>query len=222
MSKSAVRGRVCMDGLRIALAIAFLMAPIRCKAQGVITTVAGSGSIGFAGDGGPATSAALSLPNGVTVDNAGNIYIVDALNRRVRKVDSTGKISTFAGNGLPLLSGDGGLATSAGLALVATVPHLGVAADNAGNVYVTDYGDNRIRKVDRAGIISTVAGRGTLGQSGFSGDGGPAVNAELKGPSGIALDRAGNLYIADTGNGRIRKVDTAGIITTVAGKDNSS
>jgi uncharacterized protein (TIGR03437 family) len=203
---------------RHSIAIAFVMAPLLCQAQGLITTVAGNGSVGFSGDGGPATSATLGLPNGVTVDNAGNVYIMDALNRRVRKVDTSGKISTFAGGGLSL--GDGGPAASAGLALVGTVPHLGIVADKDGDIYLADYGDNRVRKVSRTGIITTVAGKGTLGQSGFSGDGGPAVNAELNSPSGLALDKSGNLYIVDTGNGRIRKVDTSGIITTVAGRGN--
>jgi uncharacterized protein (TIGR03437 family) len=200
------------------LTIALLSALVLPGYAQTITTVAGNGSIGFSGDGGPATAASMGLPNGVTVDSAGNIYIMDALNRRVRKVDSTGKISTFAGNGLPLLSGDGGPAASAGLGLLATTTHLGIVTDGAGNVYIADYLDNRIRKVDAAGTITTFAGKGTLGQTGFSGDGGPALNAELNSPTGLALDQAGNLYIADSGNGRVRKVDTAGMITTVAGK----
>jgi uncharacterized protein (TIGR03437 family) len=202
--------------------ISLFIAPILCHAQGLISTVAGTGSIGFSGDGGPAVNAMLGLPNGVAADNAGNIYIVDSLNNRIRKVDSSGIISTLAGNGVPLFSGDGGPATSAGFFLCGTAQHQGVAADNNGNVYMTDCGDNRIRKIDKAGIITTVAGRGSLGQSGFSGDGGLATDADLSSPWGIALDNAGNLYIADTGNGRIRKVNTAGIISTVVGRGNGS
>lgn len=202
--------------------IAVLMTPLFCCGQGIITVVAGNGSIGFSGDGGPATSATLGLPNGLEADSAGNFYIVDALNNRIRKVDTSGIIRTVAGNGLPLFSGDGGPATSAGFSIVGTAIHQGVVVDHAGNIYLTDSGDNRIRKVDSAGNISTFAGAGSLGASGFSGDGGPAVDAKLSVPSGVALDSAGNLYIADTGNGRIRKVDKNGIITTVAGRGQGS
>jgi uncharacterized protein (TIGR03437 family) len=190
------------------------------SAQGLITAIAGNGSVSSSGDGGPATSAGIGFPKGVAVDAAGNVYIVDALNNRVRKVDSSGTITTVAGNGLPLFSGDGGPAKSAGFALVGTATHQGVAVDKAGNFYFVDAADSRIRKVDTAGIITTFAGSGSLGNSGFSGDGGPAINAQLSVPSGVAFDSAGNLYIADTGNGRIRKVDTSGIITTVAGRGN--
>ena len=202
------------------VAVAIMLAPEPGRTQSIITTVAGNGSIGFSGDGGPATSATLGFPLGVAVDGAGNIYIADALNNRVRKVNKAGVITTVAGNGFPIFSGDGGPATSAGIAFIGTAVHQGVAVDKAGNLYITDSADNRIRKVNTSGIISTVAGKGTLGVSGFSGDGGPAVSAQLSAPSGVAVDGAGNLYIADTGNGRIRKVDTAGIITTVAGKGN--
>jgi len=200
--------------------IVLFVTPVLCLAQGLITTVAGTGTVGFSGDGGPAINAALGFPNGVAVDNAGNIYIADSLNNRIRKVDGSGKITTLAGNGFPLFSGDGGPATSAGFFLCGNAQHQGVVADNAGNVYITDCGDSRIRKIDKAGVITTVAGKGSLGQTGFSGDGGAATAAELNSPYGIALDSAGNLYIADTGNGRIRKVDTAGVITTVVGRGN--
>ncbi len=207
--------------LTLLLASALAMSTLSC-AQGLITAIAGNGSISSSGDGGPATSAGIGFPKGVAVDAAGNVYIVDALNNRVRKVDSSGTITTAAGNGFPLFSGDGGPAKSAGFALVGTATHQGVAVDKAGNFYFVDAGDNRIRKVDTAGIIATFAGSGSLGNSGFSGDGGPAINAQLSVPSGVAFDNAGNLYIADTGNGRIRKVDTQGTITTVAGRGNGS
>lgn len=190
-------------------------------AQGTISTVAGNGTIVAAtGDGGQATSAAIGIPAGVTTDRSGNLYIAGVLTGRVRKVNlATGVITTLAGGGTPGAIGDGGPATSATLVFPSSA-HVGLAADNDGNVYITDYGNNRVRKVNSAGVISTVAGAGALGNSGFSGDGGPATAALLNSPSGVALDAQGNLYIADTGNGRIRKVDTAGIITTVAGRGN--
>ena len=175
-------------------------------ATGILTLVAGNGTTGFSGDNGPATSAQLYVPGGVAVDSAGNLYIADTFNQRIRKV-SNGVISTVAGNGTPGFSGDNGPATSAQL----NSP-LGVAVDSAGNLYIADQTNNRIRKVSN-GVITTVAGNGTPG---FSGDNGPATSAQLSFPAGIAVDPAGTLYIADGGNYRIRKV-SGGVITTVAG-----
>jgi sugar lactone lactonase YvrE len=181
-------------------------------ATGIITTVAGNGINTFAGDGGAATSASLSHPNGVALDASGNLYIADYGNSRIRKVAAaTGIITTVTGNGVFGFAGDGGAATSASLYFPT-----GVALDASGNLYIADPRTQRIRKVDAAsGIITTVAGNGVLG---FAGDGGPATSANLASPSGVALDASGNLYIADIGNERIRKVDAAsGIITTAAG-----
>ncbi|MFI5112212.1 MAG: choice-of-anchor D domain-containing protein [Terriglobales bacterium] len=179
----------------------------KVDASGTITTVAGNGTAGYSGDGGPATSAKLSYPYGVAVDRAGNLYIADVYNNRVRKVDASGIITTVAGNGTGGYSGDGGPAISAEL-----YPQ-GVAVDSAGNLYIGD-SNNLIRKVDASGVITTVAGNGTPG---YSGDNGPATSAQLYDPYGVAVDSAGNLYIADQRNQRIRKVDASGTITTVAG-----
>ena len=176
---------------------------------GLISTVAGNGTQGFSGDGGAAASAALSGPQGVAVDGTGNLYIADWGNNRIRKVDSGGVITTVAGNGTWGFSGDGGAAISAQLNGTA-----GVAVDDAGKLYIADWANNRIRRVDSGGGITTVAGNGTQG---FSGDGGAATGAALNGPVGVAVDGAGNLYIADSNNHRIRKVDSGGVITTVAG-----
>ena len=181
----------------------------KVDSAGVISTVAGSGTSGFGGDGGAATAAQLNAPRGVALDGAGNLYIVDNNNNRIRKVDSSGDISTVAGDGTSGFGGDGGAATSAQL----SNPR-GVALDAAGNLYIADVNNSRIRKVNSAGNISTVAGDGTAG---FSGDGGAATSARLRDPEGVALDGAGNLYIADRSNRRIRKVDSAGVISTVAG-----
>jgi uncharacterized protein (TIGR03437 family) len=206
---------------RIGVVIASLpVAAGLASGQGIISTVAENGSLSIAGDGGPATSAAIGFPTGVAVDSAGNIYLADLFGKRVRKVlASTGVITTVAGGGSPGLIGDGGPATSAGLIFPAST-HIGLAVDGNGNLYIADTGNHRVRKVDPGGTITTVAGAGRLGDSGFSGDNGPATAAKLNSPSGVALDAAGNIYIADTGNGRIRKVDTSGTITTVAGRGN--
>ena len=189
-------------------------------ANGTISTIAGNGIPGFAGDSGSATGANLCGPSGVAVDANGNIYISDTGNQRIRKVIA-GVISTIAGNGtigftgsgcaFGGFSGDGGAATSAGL----DTPQ-GIAVDTNFNLYIADNHNNRIRKVTASnGFISTLAGSGSLT---FGGDGGLATNAILNGPQGDALDASGNLYVADTGNNRIRKVDAAtGIISTVAG-----
>jgi sugar lactone lactonase YvrE len=176
---------------------------------GVISTYAGDGTAGFSGDGGPATNAKLNGPLGIGLDNAGNLYIGDSYNQRVRRVTPEGVISTFAGTGTQGYNGDGIAATSAELYYPAAI-----IADSNGNIFISDYFNNRIREVNTLGIISTVAGDGT---NGFSGDGGPATSAELYYPNGVALDSAGNLFIADYYNNRVRKVTTAGIISTFAG-----
>ena len=176
-----------------------------------------NGNVGNSGDGGPATSASIGAAQGVVVDQAGNIYIADSIFNFVRKVNPQGIISTFAG-GNPVALGDGGPATNARLDFTPAV-HAGLAVDKAGNLNIADTGDMRVRKVDAAtGIITTVAGNSTtLGLGGFSGDGGPATSAALNSPDGVAVDSAGNIYIADNGNQRIRKVDTSGNISTLAG-----
>ena len=180
----------------------------RVAADGVLSLIAGTGTSGFSGDGGPAVSARLSYPGNLVVDGGGNLYIADWGNDRIRKVNTEGIISTIAGNGKERFEGDGGPATSASL----NGPR-GVAVDPAGNVYIADRGNSRIRKVDTVGLISTIAGNGT---SGFSGDGGLATAASFDAWS-LAVDVSGNLYITDARNHRVRKVNAAGIISTVAG-----
>ena len=176
---------------------------------GTITTVAGFGTQGFSGDGGPALNARLSFPAGVAVATEGTLYFVDLGNARIRKVDPAGTITTVAGSVGTGFSGDGGPATSARLAFPS-----GVALAADGSLYIADTNNNRIRKVDPAGTITTVAGSG---RTGFSGDGGPATRARLAGPSRVDVGADGSLYVADSGNNRVRKVDRAGTITTMAG-----
>lgn len=162
-------------------------------------------------DGQPATRAHVYLPRGVIATPAGDFYIADTLNQRIRHVDTSGKISTIAGLGYASSENDGGLAKAAGVNLPAQL-----ALDGAGNLYFADTANNAIRRIDAvSGIITTVAG--SLVSSGYAGDNGPATSALLISPYGIAFDKDGNLYIADTGNNVVRKVDTGGTITTVAG-----
>ena len=182
--------------------------------SGNISTVAGNGTAGYTGDGSTATSATLNDPQGVAVDSSGNIYIADTANSVIRKV-SGGKISTIVGstNNGPGYSGDGGAGTGAQVFHPASV-----ALDSGGNLYIADTSNEVIRKLNTAGIISTVAG---LGSAGFGGDGGPASRAQLSNPSSLAFDSAGNLYIADTTNNRIRMIATNGVISTIAGSSSS-
>jgi len=181
----------------------------KVAANGTITTIAGNGTAGFGGDGGSAASSQLNTPTGVAVDKSGNIYIADSGNNRVRKIAPNGSISTFAGTGAAGFAGDGGAAASAQL-----YTPFGLAVDASGNLYIAELGNSRVRKISTAGTITTVAGNGT---SAFSGDGGPAVNAELNYPEAVAVDSAGNIYIADTLNYRVRMVTAGGLIDTVAG-----
>jgi trimeric autotransporter adhesin len=235
----------------------------------IISTIAGTGTPGYGGDNGMATDAKLQVPDGLCLDNVGNIYITDAGNNRIRKVNvATGKIVTIGGNGVAGDAGDGGPATDAEF----YIP-VGLHVDNSGNVYIADWGNNRVRKIASAtGIISTVIGTGVggysgdgglainaeinrpvqlrsdtsgnfllteqnshvvrkidiatgiintiagTGSAGYSGDGGPATNARLNQPAGVFVDRQNNIYVAEYGNGTIRRIDGAtGIITTVAG-----
>lgn len=180
----------------------------RIDSNGVITAFAGNGRAEISGDGGPAVNAGLGLPRGMAFDRSGNLYIACVRGALVRRVTPEGVISTFAGGQLAGFTGDGGAATSARL----QAPNA-IAFDGEGNAYIADSGNHRIRRVSSNGTISTVAGSA---QSGFAGDGGPATEARLLSPSGVAVDAEGNLFIADTQNNRIRRVSRAGVITTVA------
>src|SRR5437868_10822485 len=165
----------------------------------VITTTVGTGEKGFAGDGGPATSALLNGPFDVAFDRAGNLYFSDTFNHRIRRVDAkTGVITTVAGNGTKAFAGDGGKATDASL----NEPY-GVELDADGNLFIVDRLNYCVRRVDaKSGTISTVAGTG--GESGFGGDGGPATAALFRAPNGLCLDGKGQLYVADVADHRVR------------------
>jgi sugar lactone lactonase YvrE len=182
----------------------------RVDRNGIISTVAGNFGLGagLSGDGGPATNAQLRFPSGVAVDLAGNLYIADTQNSRIRKVDLAGIITTVAGSDSAGYSGDGGAATSAAL----NQP-TGVSTDSAGNLFIADTNNNVVRKVDLTGKITTVAGDFGLG-AGYSGDGDPAVNAQLNAPDHVSVDAAGELFISDGGNGVIRQVSGSGTIST--------
>ena len=171
----------------------------KITSTGIITTIAGTGTAGYSGDGGLATNAKLNNPWGIAVDSAGNIYIADTQNHRIRKItSSTGIITTIAGTGTSGFSGDEGPATNANI----STPW-GVALDSAGNVYITDTGNQRIRMINTQGIITTIAGNGN---SGYSGNEGAISSSVLNSSLGIAIDSLGNIYIIDSGNNRIRKI----------------
>jgi hypothetical protein len=182
--------------LGAALVIALVPTSVTKAAVGDITTVAGGDGIG---DTGPAVVAGLSTPSGVAVDTPGNVYIVDTYHHRIRRVDATsGVITTVAGSGTAGSNGDNGPATGAQL----NTP-TAVAIDAAGNLYIADTSNNRIRRIDTNGTITTIAGTGTPG---YSGDNGPAANANLSYPQGVAIDAVGSVSFTDNGNNRIRKV----------------
>ncbi len=181
----------------------------KVNTSGIISTIVGTGIAGFSGDGSTAINAQINNPLGLAVDASGNLYISDYVNQRIRKVNTVGIISTFAGTGVSGFNGDGGVATATQL-----FGPCGVAVDVAGKVYIADYFNWRIRIVNLAGVISTFAGTGV---GGFSGDGGLATNAQLAAPAGIAVDPSNNFYVADRNNNRIRKINPAGIISTIAG-----
>jgi sugar lactone lactonase YvrE len=236
----------------------------KIASSGIVTTIAGNGTAGYSGDGGPALQASLYYPTAVAADSSGNIYIADSSNAGIRKVDPSGIIRTVAGNQVPGFSGDGGLATSAQIGTSAS----GVVPDDNGNFYIADTQNARVRKVDANGIITTYAGNGSFqisgdggpataagigpvsslllrgnhlyitssadilavdlttqiiniigggGINGYRGDGGSALSALFSYPQGMATDPAGDIFIADTFNNRIRKLDPSQIVTTVGG-----
>ncbi len=189
----------------------------KIDANGIITTIAGNGTGGFSSDGIAATASELYFPNTIRLDILGNIYIVDGGNNRIRKVDAiTGIISTIAGTGVGAYGGDGGPATTSML-----YDPQDACMDKKGNLYIADLWNNRIRRVDTTGIITTIAGGGTAGV----GDNGPATAAQLISPYGVTIDDSGNIFISEnsssTLSNRVRKVDTLGIITTIAGNGGS-
>ncbi len=183
--------------------VLFILASMGAHAQ-IISTYAGTGIAGYSGDGGQATNAQMHSPFGLAVDDVGNLYIAEKINSIIRKISSSGVMTTYAGTGVAGFSGDGGAATIAKL----NSP-VGVALDVTGNLYIAESGNLRIRKVNTSGIISTFAGNGTIG---YSGDGAAATLAQLNYPTGVAVDAVGNVYIGDQGNNCIRKVNTGGII----------
>src|ERR1700733_2627620 len=175
---------------------------------GIISTYAGTGLPGYSGDRGPAKNAEINFPTGVAVDAKGNLYIADLGNFVVRRVDANGNINTVAGNGRPGFAGDNGPATSA------QIDPIAVAVDAAGNLYIADGLNFRIRKVDTNGVITTIGGNGTAGNVG---DNGPATSAEIDFVADIAVDNSGNVYLADYFNFEVRKIDTKGMMTAFAG-----
>ncbi len=181
----------------------------KVSTTGIITTIAGTGIPGYSGDNGPATTAQLFDPFGLVIDAIGNIYFSDNSKYRVRKISTTGIITTIAGTGIAGYNGDNGPATAAQINLTGYL-----AISPAGELYIPDYYNRRIRKIDAAGIITTVVGNGTGGNTG---DGGPATAATIGSMFAIFFDPTGNMYLSDRANGVIRKVNTSGIISTIAG-----
>ncbi len=181
----------------------------RISTSGIITTVAGNGIGGFSGNGGPATAAAMLGPTYIRFDHSGNLYISDNSNNMLRKVNTSGIITTIAGTGFAGYTGDGGAATNARL-----YSPSGMAVDLSGNVYLCDYGNNVVRKITAAGIISTFAGTGIAG---YTGDGGPATAARFKSVQDVIIDPSGNFIFADTKNHVVRKINPSGVISTIAG-----
>ena len=177
--------------------------------SGTITTTVGIGLHGFLGDGGPSTESNIWSPSAIYIDGQRNLYLAEWGNDRIRKVAREGTVSTLAGTGIAGFTGDGGPATEARI----NNPN-GIFVDKHGNVYFSDLGNQRVRRITTDGRIETVAGDGTPG---FAGDGGPATEASISNPAGLFLDDADNLYLVDSGNGRIRKIDPSGTITTVVG-----
>jgi hypothetical protein len=206
--RSSSAGGLASDGKNVYIADTLGAQILKLTPDGTLTTVAGNGSSGHSGDGGLATSASVNFPVDVAVDGAGNLYIAEIYPGRVRKVSTGGIITTIAGNGTPGFFGDGGLAINAQLAT-----DLGLAADAAGNVYIADFDNNRVRKVSTDGTIATIAGgvcRPPGGESpftpceGYIGDGGPGNSAQLWGPARLAVDSDGAVYFSDMGNNAIR------------------
>ena len=180
---------------------------------GIVSTIAGSSTVGYSGDGGPATQATFKLPTGIAIDLSGNLYIADTYNHVIRKINTSGIIGTVAGNSQAGYGGDNGQATKALL-----LTPRGVAVGASGDLYIADTGNERIRYVNTSGVIATIAGTGTAG---FSGDGSAATAAMLSNPIGVALDASSNVYVADSDNNRIRRFALGGTVTTFAGTTNS-
>ena len=186
-----------------------LLATTTGQAQ-YITTIAGNGTFGYSGDNGPATDASIKHPRDVAVDDSGNVYIADEVISCIRRIDRNGIITTYAGIGNSNgFSGDNGPATNAQMTYCE-----GIGVDKKGNLYIADFYNQRIRKVDRSGIITTIAGNGGIG---YTGDNGPATNATMHDPNDVACDKWGNVYFTDDLNNCVRKIDTFGVITTIAG-----
>ncbi|MGP8214928.1 MAG: T9SS type A sorting domain-containing protein [Bacteroidia bacterium] len=195
---------------KITLILSLITCPLSLIYAQNISTYAGNGTANYSGNGVAATSAELNNPSGVATDAAGNLYIADYENNRVRVVETSGIIVTIAGNATQGYSGDGGIATAAEL----NNPS-GVALDASGNLYIADQGNSCVRKISTSGIITTIAGNGTQG----TGNGGAATAQELNWPTGVAVDGSGNLYIADADNNRVCKVTTSGTLSIYAGTD---